>query len=297
MAVISQAIECIHCGSDQRGVDITADCSACGNAIADSINVEVIDAETMTIAVDVTCVGCGYNLRTLQVDSVCPECASPVVASLPADDLCFADMKWLRRVREGVTLLVAATLAGAVMLVVPFAVLLLLATIVVGVPGVWGMWIIATHDSRLPRLKRSRGLHRAVRLFTLVLCMLIAIHLILRAIELGAPSSGGAIALTTFGWLAAIGALMCTLACLRQIAVRAHRDNLRKCTTVLMWMVPLGVVAVWSFESALSSIHVSSTMFIFFPVYIVVCWVFVLVTFIRYRALLTSAIKSQHSRE
>ena len=111
MATVDCSIECAHCGSEQLRVDIRGDCLACRRPIADSINIEVLDTEALTVATDVGCVGCGYNLRTLRIDALCPECAKPVVASLRPDDLRFADTKWLRRVRAGVTSLLMAVLA------------------------------------------------------------------------------------------------------------------------------------------------------------------------------------------
>lgn len=77
------------------------------------------------IDADIPCVGCGHNLRTLRWGALCPECARPVRDSLRPDDLRFADLNWLRRVRAGVTWLLVT---GAVWLafggVLPFVIVL-----------------------------------------------------------------------------------------------------------------------------------------------------------------------------
>lgn len=50
---------------------------------------------------DITCTSCDYNLRTILLDANCPECGQPVIDSLDPNRLCFADPKWLKRVRLG----------------------------------------------------------------------------------------------------------------------------------------------------------------------------------------------------
>jgi len=60
------------------------------------------------VQVTAPCIQCGYNLRTLLADAVCPECAYPIAQSLRGDFLRFARPNWVRGLRNGATLLIAA---------------------------------------------------------------------------------------------------------------------------------------------------------------------------------------------
>jgi hypothetical protein len=53
---------------------------------------------------DSPCRKCGYNLRGLRSDGVCPECATPVGVSILGDLLRFSDPAWLRKVAQGMGL-------------------------------------------------------------------------------------------------------------------------------------------------------------------------------------------------
>jgi len=55
------------------------------------------------IDTDLCCVSCGYNLRTLAPNAICPECAFPVRQSIM--DRHGADLKWLRSIHRGLTVL------------------------------------------------------------------------------------------------------------------------------------------------------------------------------------------------
>ncbi|MFQ5415255.1 MAG: protein kinase [Phycisphaerae bacterium] len=68
------------------------------------------------IATDVPCAQCGYNLRESLPGAACPECGTDVSASMDRNRLVFADRAWLCRVVAGVTFLLGALPAGAVVL-------------------------------------------------------------------------------------------------------------------------------------------------------------------------------------
>lgn len=69
-----------------------------------------IDPSTMTVADDVPCGSCGYNLRTLPFAGRCPECGAPIRDFMSIRDFRFSSVPWLRRVRRGILLVVAAVL-------------------------------------------------------------------------------------------------------------------------------------------------------------------------------------------
>jgi hypothetical protein len=56
------------------------------------------------VEADLPCVSCEYNLRTLSIAGVCPECGQPVIKSIRRG-LHEADLKWLKAVRLGATIL------------------------------------------------------------------------------------------------------------------------------------------------------------------------------------------------
>ncbi len=70
-----------------------------------------VDADRLDIQIDLACTGCGYNLRMLPIASRCPECFTPIVRSLGINDLMFANPQWLRKVRDGVVILLATIAA------------------------------------------------------------------------------------------------------------------------------------------------------------------------------------------
>jgi len=123
MSVISIPLRCGACGGDLRGCDVFGLCAACHRPVSETIRVEALDQETLAIHEDVPCVGCGYNLRTLGLEARCPECARDVVDSLARNELVLADLKWLKRVRSGVRLLLAGLIAivGAFLAVIIIA--------------------------------------------------------------------------------------------------------------------------------------------------------------------------------
>jgi hypothetical protein len=69
--------------------------------VGESIAVEWLDGDSLSVQADLACVNCGYNLRTLSAGGLCPECAAPVIDSLRRSNLNVADAGWLRRVGRG----------------------------------------------------------------------------------------------------------------------------------------------------------------------------------------------------
>ncbi len=104
---------CAGCGAGLAGVDFLGRCPVCSRSVSDTINLDLIDRSSRTVSCDVACDRCGYNLRTLPIASICPECAAPVSRSLYGRELRHADVRWLRRIRWGVALLLIITLLDA----------------------------------------------------------------------------------------------------------------------------------------------------------------------------------------
>lgn len=68
------------------------------------------------------CVGCGYDLLGLPTTGRCPECGTSVAQSLHGYLLRFADERYLKIVRQGLSLTIAGIVAFALLMVVSLAV-------------------------------------------------------------------------------------------------------------------------------------------------------------------------------
>jgi predicted RNA-binding Zn-ribbon protein involved in translation (DUF1610 family) len=82
MPRIDFSLLCARCGSSLQGLDSAGSCPACGTGIHDTLNLDVLDLPTQSIAQDLACIACGYNLRTLAFGAVCPECGRKVRDSI-----------------------------------------------------------------------------------------------------------------------------------------------------------------------------------------------------------------------
>jgi len=108
-------VGCRHCQTDLSGLDSGGICSACGRRIADTVDDRLLDVGTGAVTVDLACITCTYDVRTLRFDAVCPECATPVSKSLGVEEIRFCDPKWLKRIRRGLDLFVAALLFSIIL--------------------------------------------------------------------------------------------------------------------------------------------------------------------------------------
>jgi hypothetical protein len=130
--------------------------------------------QPFTLDWDAPCLQCGYNLRTLRTDRQCPECGQPIRTSVGGDRLLFADAIWLRRVRTGITLWLAAGVFTA--LLIPFGVYIvvrrdeaalipfvLLQTLLIPGPVAAGCFLTAVAEHRPCALRRNRGLRLTLR--------------------------------------------------------------------------------------------------------------------------------------
>ena len=59
-----------------------------------------------SIAVDLSCLNCGYNLRGLDPNGCCPECGVAIGRSVHGDLLRFCSPRWVRRIAQGINLLI-----------------------------------------------------------------------------------------------------------------------------------------------------------------------------------------------
>ncbi|MBP7934340.1 MAG: hypothetical protein KA354_06795 [Phycisphaerae bacterium] len=119
MTMVNFELRCTGCGETLAGLSLDACCGRCGLPASRSLNVAALDPATGTVNTSVACVACGYNLQTLALDSVCPECAAPVWKSLRPDDLRFADTRWLRTIRLGLSLAAMACALSLILLYLP----------------------------------------------------------------------------------------------------------------------------------------------------------------------------------
>ncbi len=246
-------IACAPCGSSLQGIDLKGACPTCGRSVGDTLHTEIIDPATMTIVGDVVCHGCGYNLRTLRIDAVCPECAGRVSDSLAPSDLCLADKAWLRRVREGLTLLLVAMggYAVEIVLVVALAFLsagssafapgsdwILVFSVILGIIGVGGLLLI-TAIERNPRGRPTSNLpYLAARWALLLFFVTLIMTWVLP--ETGLSIGLLHVVLSGISSSSAALALILVLICLRRLAIRACQTRVRQLTTTLLWLIGVG---------------------------------------------------------
>jgi len=98
--VVLAAIACTTCGHSLLGLKTTDQCPGCKAQVGDSLGTRSID--------DACCIQCGYYLRGLQPDGVCPECGTPVERSLRGNGLKYSSIEYVRSLRRGAWMILAA---------------------------------------------------------------------------------------------------------------------------------------------------------------------------------------------
>jgi predicted RNA-binding Zn-ribbon protein involved in translation (DUF1610 family) len=245
---IDPDLRCALCDGELNDVSLEDSCPHCGAHIGRTLRLESIDAATMTIGDDSLCIGCGYNLRTLPVGGACPECSKPVIDSLRPDDLKFADPRWLRRVRRGVTLLLAAWLALIPLAIAMIGVsalflspaigagsliagVVLIAIMLTGCAALWGFIDATTCDPHPQGKMASKAPRYSARIGAalILLCMGTGVWQLI-APAAARPLGDVLLPVLPFGLsLAMLG----TLVCLRRIAQRGARAPLARHTKYL----------------------------------------------------------------
>ncbi|MCC6361064.1 MAG: hypothetical protein IT450_20170 [Phycisphaerales bacterium] len=135
-----------------------------------------------TITEDVTCRRCAYNLRGLHYEGRCPECGTPVGRSLLGDLLQYSDPAWVKRVSDGLNLIIIGVVVGILLgcvlgiagrgagrssnSIVQFAV-----SAVAGLIGFVGAWMMTERDPSGIGEDKDVNARKIVR-FTLVLGLL-----------------------------------------------------------------------------------------------------------------------------
>lgn len=260
MSIIDYNLYCSLCAGDLRGADITGFCPHCQAVITDTLAVGLLDTDSHTVDQDVTCIECGYNLRMLRVDARCPECGKEVLDSVRPDDLRFADTKWLKRVRGGVTNLLLAVGTFVIMVLyeivgsppVIFLEKFLLAASIGGsifclVMGVTGVLRASALDPH-PRTPRGVRIANKIAQWGCVLPIMVVVSFVFvsalanRLLGFFGFMFVGMLMLLTY----AVPVAICY--CLRHVAKRGHRDGARMATTALMWSVgAVGVLMILAF--------------------------------------------------
>jgi hypothetical protein len=203
------------------------------------------------IPTDLPCIGCGYNLRGLDLTgSRCPECATEISTSLAAAQardaqgltpLEHTHPTWLRRLRRGSTLLLAA---------IPLHILAVTATLsrhvlpTLCTAGFFassavtavGLWLLSSPEPGVP--------DRPVRRLTLRLPYLGVI--VQRVIGFVLITTGSYATATRLFWVDRVATSAVTwagLTTLARLAARGHRPRLARTAIVLAWLIPPVTIA------------------------------------------------------
>lgn len=72
------------------------------------------------------CIRCGYNLIGLPTERVCPECGTPIALSRAGGQLVNSAPEYLKRLSEGLTIIIVSALAGLMLIAIGFSLIFLL---------------------------------------------------------------------------------------------------------------------------------------------------------------------------
>ena len=241
-------LPCALCGRDLFGTSIDVQCPHCGGDVGRTIKIAAIDRTTMTVATDAPCAGCDYNLRTLPIASLCPECSRPVVESLEAVDLQFADPAWVARVRRGLTRLLIAFFSACVLVVSLVGVAALWPAFADATPLVIAAFVIAVgvfiaisvsvfHVTAVEPDRTQYRVHKGAQIAARILVFAPVLGGFFLAIAAFRPSSifGNPIPLFIV-YCGLLAGCACVSVCLRAHARRVRRPGLSRLTTVLIWL-------------------------------------------------------------
>lgn len=221
-------------------------------------------AEVARVGIDLPCITCGYNLRSLPMGGRCPECNSTIESALHHGWLMFADPRWLRRLRSGVTLILW-TLLAAVLNYIGFMVTLnimftassgapdelftLAPYVVIGV-GIAAVWLVSAFKLTMPEpthVPDGRSRRGTLAKWALAMSILPIFSVIITAFRIGLmitdfspfemPNS--VFALSAIGGhaadLASMVGLFLLMILMRRISRRVPRSGLGKLMSVLIW--------------------------------------------------------------
>ncbi len=224
------------------------------------------------LAEDVACRHCGYNLRGLALDGQCPECEMAIEKTLHAFLLRFCDPVWLKRLRSGLTLLIAMIFAGlAVGFIFGLSFLLLIggtgetslplvSAFVLLLAGIWCMQLIAywriTSPEPTPLHEENPLSARKIARVGLIISTasgLLGFALDRDMYSMATMDVADAPVQAGFAWtlyllstgLGLIGLFaLCVYA--RSIALRFPADKLAKSTRLVMWgyTIPAAAAAI-----------------------------------------------------
>jgi len=204
------------------------------------------------LSIDLMCVHCGYNLRGLSPSGLCPECGHAIADSTRGDRLCFADPKWLARVRHGTSLKlsqVAIWFLGGVLAAVATAVLSKQGAIVVVLVGflaelcaLLGSFSITTQEPRISLQEDPVTLRRAVRVMASAAFLGAVLELPGQYVG-GFSASLVAVVSVVLRFLG-LGAIAGEWVYLRRLARRLPDTKLVRSATAVLWAVPICTVAV-----------------------------------------------------
>ncbi|HUU85074.1 MAG TPA: hypothetical protein VM243_16360 [Phycisphaerae bacterium] len=252
MALLDFDLACIWCNASLHGADVAGLCPRCNHKVGDTLDPALLDPDTLAVARDVPCVACQYNLRTLPAGSLCPECARPVADSLRPRELHYADLRWLRRVRGGVTRLFVAMIAlllAVLILVVAqfpvpfFATLLIVIGMILGVIALFFAVVgVFLATASVPNDHASRGV-RAARIAARVLLLWPVVSVAGRL--LGIPPLFWALSRLPL-MAAPIMAVPCVFVALRHVAGFGRSPALARAMTVMICLIIAGIVLAFT---------------------------------------------------
>lgn len=226
------------------------------------------------IVTDVPCKACNYNLRGQLPMGTCPECGFPIEESLKSEQLRFADLGWLRKLRFGLTWIIIGTLGGSIVnalfqllawlvlssrsrrfgrpknfadLDLAIQISVVMDFLVFAIPSVMlciGYWSFTQRDPHAETKNLSQQMTRWTFLPSYIVLIALKLYLlVLLIITLSLPDSAWfAVGLTAPGAVMLFVGFPSMMLYLRGLAHRMPSRKLMKHTSIVMWGL-LGSIA------------------------------------------------------
>ncbi len=204
-----------------------------------------------TLDTALPCIDCGYDLRGLSTSQTCPECGAAVERSTRGDRLCFANPRWLGKVKWGVELVGVGVALYAALDLLFDAIIMVLIGLSIQQFALWmtlatgmfliGLWLIAATEPRHATDGWSRTLRLIVRYTVAVQVTILIGFKVLESLgpDMGAP---GYTALRAGLNLVLSVAIVATLLILRDLASRMASRALHALALLALALTTLSAI-------------------------------------------------------
>ncbi len=210
---------------------------------------------------DVFCIQCGYNLHGLTPERNCPECGMPIERSLRGNLLRNSSPAYLRKLHQGVFLILAAIIAQVLLIMVSFgigiasasmagsapAMLQLILNILgtfVSLASLYGWWLFSSPDPAYVGREHGAAARRIVRLSVVLTAVVTVVNTpIAYFVNPGAGLGDPLMLLMMAVGLISIGVsamlFFASMLYMRWLTPRIPDEKLFRRSKTYMWLLPI----------------------------------------------------------